>query len=192
MNREEKKRATRQNIIDCALELFAEQGYETTTVQQITERAGVAKGTFFNYFDNKEEVLCDVQFLVAEEEISKIQFNQGPIIPLMREGLMEMQRRLPFNKSLMLAMFQCTFMNKKLLESEKIKNEEFKQAVILIIQTAQARGEITGTMPAEMIVDLAIQTYRGVLLYWAFGMGDDKLSNRMAISFELFFKGLAP
>ncbi|TXK72111.1 TetR/AcrR family transcriptional regulator [Paenibacillus sp. N3.4] len=47
MNREEKKRATRQKIIDSALEMFAEQGYETTTVQEITERAGVAKGTFF-------------------------------------------------------------------------------------------------------------------------------------------------
>ncbi|MFD0695096.1 TetR/AcrR family transcriptional regulator [Paenibacillus sp. GCM10027628] len=192
MNREEKKRATRQNIIDCALEMFAEQGYEATTVHQITERAGVAKGTFFNYFENKEEVLCDVQIFIATEEISKLQFKQGPIIPLMREVLMEMLRRLPFNRPLILAIFQCTFANKKILESEKVKVDEFKQVLIPIIEAAQVRGEISKMMPPEMIADLAVQNYLGTMLYWGMGHGDEKLSNQMALSFELFFRGLVP
>jgi AcrR family transcriptional regulator len=37
--------------------LFRSQGYETTTVDQITRRAGLAKGTFFNYFQTKDAVL---------------------------------------------------------------------------------------------------------------------------------------
>jgi AcrR family transcriptional regulator len=40
-----------------ALELFAEQGYEHTTVAEITERAGLTKRTFFNHFADKREVL---------------------------------------------------------------------------------------------------------------------------------------
>ncbi|MBD0383379.1 TetR/AcrR family transcriptional regulator [Paenibacillus sedimenti] len=192
MNREEKKRATRQKIIDCALELFAENGYEATTVHQITERAGVAKGTFFNYFENKEEVLCDLQLFIATEEISKLQYKQGPIIPLMRELLMEMLRHLPFNRSLILASFQCTLSNKKLLESATVKFEEFKQVLIPVIAAAQARGEISSVMPAEMIADLAVQNYQGALIYWGMGLGEDKLSNQVTLSFELFFKGLAP
>ena len=36
-----------------ALALFRDQGYEATTIEQITERADVAKGTFFNYFPSK-------------------------------------------------------------------------------------------------------------------------------------------
>ena len=40
-----------------AIELFDEQGYETTTVAEIAERAGLTKRTFFRYFSDKREVL---------------------------------------------------------------------------------------------------------------------------------------
>jgi AcrR family transcriptional regulator len=40
-----------------AFELFAEQGYERTTVAEIAERAGLTKRTFFNHFADKREVL---------------------------------------------------------------------------------------------------------------------------------------
>jgi AcrR family transcriptional regulator len=40
-----------------AFELFAEQGYERTTVAEITQRAGLTRRTFFNHFADKREVL---------------------------------------------------------------------------------------------------------------------------------------
>ncbi len=55
--RERKKEETRRRITLAALELFHEKGFEATTVDEITERADVAKGTFFNYFPRKESVL---------------------------------------------------------------------------------------------------------------------------------------
>ncbi len=44
-------------LISAAIELFGEQGYETTTVAEIAERAGLTKRTFFRYFSDKREVL---------------------------------------------------------------------------------------------------------------------------------------
>jgi len=58
--RERKKQETRQRLLEAAWALFAEQGYESTTVEQITERADVAKGTLFNYFETKETLLAEV------------------------------------------------------------------------------------------------------------------------------------
>ena len=55
--RERKKRETRQRLMEAALRLFREQGYDATTVEQIAESADVAKGTFFNYFETKEAIL---------------------------------------------------------------------------------------------------------------------------------------
>jgi len=55
--RERKKQETRLRLIQCAQRLFAEQGYDQTTVAAITEAADVAKGTFFNYFEVKEAIL---------------------------------------------------------------------------------------------------------------------------------------
>jgi AcrR family transcriptional regulator len=46
-----------QRLADAALELFAERGYENTTVLDIAQRAGLAKSTFFRHFQDKREVL---------------------------------------------------------------------------------------------------------------------------------------
>ncbi len=47
----------KQLIMDRALELFAEQGFEATSVQQITERCGISKGAFYLSFKSKEELI---------------------------------------------------------------------------------------------------------------------------------------
>jgi AcrR family transcriptional regulator len=46
-----------QRLVVAALELFAERGYENTTVIEIAERAGLTKSTFFRHFPDKREVL---------------------------------------------------------------------------------------------------------------------------------------
>ena len=58
--RERKKQETRQRMLEAAWNLFRERGYEETTVEEITEAADVAKGTFFNYFETKEAVLGEI------------------------------------------------------------------------------------------------------------------------------------
>lgn len=55
--RESGKHERRERLYQAAVSLFREQGYEETTVDQITRRAGLAKGTFFNYFATKDAVL---------------------------------------------------------------------------------------------------------------------------------------
>lgn len=55
--RERKKQQTRSLLVSTAYRLFLEQGYERTTVAQITAEADVAKKTFFNHFPTKEDVL---------------------------------------------------------------------------------------------------------------------------------------
>lgn len=55
--REEKKAQLKERLYQTAMTLFREQGYEETSIRQITERARVAKGTFFNHFPSKEHLL---------------------------------------------------------------------------------------------------------------------------------------
>ena len=54
--RARRKQETRERIIDAAAVLFIVQGYDATTVDQISEAADVARGTFFNHFPGKEDV----------------------------------------------------------------------------------------------------------------------------------------
>jgi AcrR family transcriptional regulator len=55
--REVKRQRTRQALIDAAIRLFGEKGYEQTTVAEIAAAAEVSTKTFFNYFTSKDEVL---------------------------------------------------------------------------------------------------------------------------------------
>lgn len=56
--RERKKLATRRALIDAAVELFTEHGFEKTTVAQIAEQADVSTRTYFLHFETKEDVLA--------------------------------------------------------------------------------------------------------------------------------------
>jgi AcrR family transcriptional regulator len=55
--RERKKQQTRDAIRTAALRLFAQRGYDETTLADIAEAAGIAPRTIFAYFDSKEDIL---------------------------------------------------------------------------------------------------------------------------------------
>ncbi len=55
--RDRKRKATRDALVEAALDLFEQKGYAATTIDDITERADVARRTFFRHFPVKEAVL---------------------------------------------------------------------------------------------------------------------------------------
>jgi AcrR family transcriptional regulator len=57
--RERRKQETRQVISDVATEMFAARGFDTVTIAQVADAAGVAKMTVTNYFPRKEDLVFD-------------------------------------------------------------------------------------------------------------------------------------
>jgi len=70
--RERKKQRTRQTIVDVGTRLFAEQGYQQTTLAQIAEGADVSTSTFFNYFATKVEIVFCLLDAVIESAQARI------------------------------------------------------------------------------------------------------------------------
>lgn len=56
----QEKDATRERIVEAALALFRQHGFEATTTREIARAADIATGTLFNYFPNKEDILGQV------------------------------------------------------------------------------------------------------------------------------------
>ena len=57
--REENAERTKSALTDNALRLFRDRGYDAVSVEQITQAAGVAKGTFYSYFETKSDIIVE-------------------------------------------------------------------------------------------------------------------------------------
>jgi AcrR family transcriptional regulator len=85
--RELKRSRTRQALVDAAYELFADKGFEATTIADIAARAEVGKRTFFSYFTTKEDVLfpeSDARVRVALAAIADRRPEESPADVLLR------------------------------------------------------------------------------------------------------------
>ncbi len=84
--RERKKLARRNEIIDAAIQLFSEKDFHEVTVEGIAERVGLAKGTVYLYFENKDDLFFSV-----------IQGRSEQLLDILRTAVSEEQN---FTKSL--------------------------------------------------------------------------------------------
>jgi AcrR family transcriptional regulator len=190
MKRELKKEQTRIRIKEAALSLLAEQGYETTTIDQIAKLSGIAKGTFFNYFSSKDELICDLQGVFVMNEITKLKDKPGPLVPRFRMVVFSLVHQFPLNKSVTRALFQAIFGSGPALERHNKLTGEFMEMLIPLIEQGQESGELRKDMPAAMIAQLALQTYFGALIVWSMDDHKELIADQMALTFDLFFRGI--
>ena len=77
-------RNTRGKIVEAAWQLFYEQGYEDTTVEEIIESSHTSKGSFYHYFDGKDALLStlsdlfDQKYLALQEAMDPAMPGPGP------------------------------------------------------------------------------------------------------------------
>ncbi len=74
----------RQAILQSAEELFLRQGFEATQVSQIVKNIGAAQGTFYNYFNSKEEVLSKIFENTWEQFLEAVEAHTPPSPALVR------------------------------------------------------------------------------------------------------------
>ncbi|WP_432054334.1 TetR family transcriptional regulator [Streptomyces sp. bgisy022] len=80
--RELKKRRTRDALVRASLELFASQGFEGTTVDDIADAVGVSQRTFFRYFAGKEDAAFHVQRLAEARIVEAVRARPADEPPL--------------------------------------------------------------------------------------------------------------
>lgn len=74
------RESARRKIMDAAMALFAEQGYQSTSISMIAARAGISKGLMYNYFKSKEELLRSIVFTGVESITTGFDPNRDGIL----------------------------------------------------------------------------------------------------------------
>lgn len=78
--REQKKLETKQRILDVAVSLFQEQGFDNTSFEEVAEEANVSRATVFNYFPSKRDLLRGIALeeLAKLREVAESEFGDVP------------------------------------------------------------------------------------------------------------------
>ena len=151
---------TRRKIIGAAIELVHEVGWREATVERIAAKAGVAKGTFFVHFANKEalvEALVGIQVGAAKRARAKMA-DKAPVERL-RETVMTLGRHAGASVELSRAVLVATMQN---VDVSKSVDEQFYSVHAEMIADAT---ELLGKKKAEVLANLLMVCYLGAALH---------------------------
>jgi len=96
LNRVERNAWTKQKIFDAATKVVGKYGYAEASVARITEQAGVAQGTFYNHFENRQELLDALLPKIGIDMVRFIRARTGTA----QAARQEIERSAPFSISI--------------------------------------------------------------------------------------------
>lgn len=141
----------KQQLLEAAAHLFAEQGYAATRVVDIVDRAGVAKGLFYWYFENKEAVFCeladDMRHRLRRHQRAAMDPGAPALVRLVQGGVASVQFMAAHAHFFSLLEGE----GRKLPEVLRRGTEQHIRDVGLLIQEGQGDGSITTDDPAERL-----------------------------------------
>ncbi|MBX9668444.1 MAG: TetR/AcrR family transcriptional regulator [Candidatus Obscuribacterales bacterium] len=146
--REEKREATRQDILASAGILFMKKGYENTSVDDISAAANVAKGTFYYHFKSKDEVLLglSIGYLKRLNESVDEQLKIGtPPLDVLMTVLRTTARDTEIYRELSRHFFLAMFSQMREQFDTQYKDDQIitlPSILTKIVIAAQAKGEI--------------------------------------------------
>lgn len=164
---------TRLRLIEAALELFEERGYDDTGVKDIAERAGVTKTTFFRQFADKREVLSAGQeehSVLMAEAIASAPATASPLRAV-EAALLALAETFPLERREFAARVQAvTATHDELQERAGLKYAGYAASM----RTALVDRGVPETT-AAVAADLGLLAFRTAFARWTDGDDDATL-----------------
>lgn len=187
-------RNTRSRIVTASWELFYENGYDNTTVDDIVERSGTSKGSFYHYFAGKDALLSSLSTLFDEkyEELTPQIENMdsfSALIFLNRELFFLIENTVSLEMLARLLSTQLvTVSEKHLMDQSRV----YFRILRKICTAGQRKGELRQDIPVnEMVRAYALQE-RALMYDWCICGGNYSLTQYSGYQLPLFLKYFLP
>ncbi|KIR01849.1 Fatty acid degradation regulator YsiA, TetR family [Lachnospiraceae bacterium TWA4] len=185
------KRTTKSRIISAAWQLFYEQGYEDTTVDEIIRVAQTSKGSFYHYFKSKDALLNTLSYLFDEK------YEQ--LIDTMDEEWNTYRKLLYLNNELFTMIENSVSIDllARLLSSQLITKGEkslldrdrfYYKLLRKIIQEGQQKGELRTDISIGEIVKAYAICERSFMYDWCISGGEYSLRSYSQSLLPIFMK----
>ncbi|MBQ2284253.1 MAG: TetR/AcrR family transcriptional regulator [Clostridia bacterium] len=186
-------RNTKGKIITAAWDLFYEQGYEDTTIEEIIEKSGTSKGSFYHYFEGKDALLGSLSY-IFDEEYERLQteldegMNSFDKLLFLNEKLFAIiEERIDIDLLTRLYSTQLVTKGEKhLLDNKRLYYKLLRK----IVTDGQKKNELTSEMSVNEIVKLYAMCERSLLYDWCLCNGDYSLKNYAKTVMPVFLNSI--
>ncbi|HZY40489.1 MAG TPA: TetR/AcrR family transcriptional regulator [Anaerolineae bacterium] len=156
---------TRNRLLDVAGELFAQRGYDATSVANICERAGVTKGAFYHHFATKQQVFLDLRdrWLAPLDAQFKLTRAEGETLPQLLHRIAEMTQPIfeavgnEQRQQIFLELLSAARHDAAILPALLTPRQKYRDLFANLIQIGVAEGtlrEVDVQLAAEVVVAL--------------------------------------
>lgn len=168
--RERKKQATRARIIDVALRMFGQRGFESPTVEEIAAAAEVGKGTIYNYFRTKEEIvvafMVDVEKRVQEQARRFARAEGEPEEILERYVRYHLRVKEPYRDFLRVLMAQFFLRGAGLYPRLGEMQAAINSVLSELFESLQKRGLLRHDVKLPELIEIFKMVHFGVAMVW--------------------------
>ena len=162
---------TREEIVQAGLKCLVEKGFNAVGVQDITDAAGVPKGSFYNHFDSKEALGVEIVERYGADQVRREILNDPTVPPLQRlrqhfDRINALFADSHFTRNCILGGFSSELANQSepIRESLRKLYGQWTKDLEATIAEAQAKGEIANKTKAAEIAAFLLDSYEGALL----------------------------
>ncbi|MDP4085954.1 MAG: TetR/AcrR family transcriptional regulator [Bacillota bacterium] len=182
-----KSKATKQKILNIALQLLSEKGFDQMQVNQICKLAGISVGAFYHHFSSKEDIIIETYKEVDEYFIQHV----FPAVKGMaiRESIVEyigLQAKYAADKGVelisQLYKSQIFSGNSFFISSDRALPQGLKE----IVEKGQQNHQIRNDLSSNYITNQLLRYARGIIYDWCVHKGEYCLIKEMKTSIELF------
>lgn len=173
-------RNTRGKIITAAWDLFYEQGYENTTIEEIIDKSGTSKGSFYHYFEGKDALLGSLSYIFDEEyerlseTLSDEMSSFDKLLYLNSKLFSMIEERIDIDLLTRLYSTQLVTKGEKhLLDNKRLYYKLLRK----IVSDGQKSGELNSDMTVGEIVKIYAMCERALIYDWCLAGGDYSLKH---------------
>jgi AcrR family transcriptional regulator len=194
--RERKKARLRQQIVETALHLFRQRGYENTRIDDIVQTLEISQPTFFRYFPSKDAVLREVgrrAFARQAESLRAELAVKATTEQRLRRFYETLGNVTEVGRPLWQAVILAGAMDP--VRSPELRGPEAATVRLLreIIAEGQKNGEVTADFPTVHLAEFMEGLFNTVVRQWAVDLtGPHKLTERVHNAVEFFLRGAKP
>lgn len=170
MAKNNSKEHTRERIINSAKILFAEQGYQKTTIVEISKRAGISEAALYDYFQGKEDLLLTIPDLWVSELVRDLEeqlFGVKGAVNKLRKYLWWYMRRVeqsPLDAKIVYLFLKT---NANFLNTEVYSNvKNFYAYLIEIFEEGSHSGEMKPDLNPRAARDIVVGTMDHIISRW--------------------------